>query len=401
MSIFAQNVSVAPKSKNTYAPANGLQGRFKDLASSDPYQTLPRERTNWDKFLNFLGFRSGYDKAQEEYNLASAEYQAQLAQLSSEEQYNSPEEQARRMRQAGLNPDLTGVEGEPASEFDNQQESPNIGAGDTDITSIVGTVLDAFTGTTAIMKDIKSLTQMNQAIDSNDLDLASRMMDFLSKSSGLFKQYAPDDGSNPDGFDSNEVVRNLFGSNRNFNRFRKLRTDAENSLLGFMNEHESFSDYYDAREKRVQHESKPYWTPVNDTNNMVQLLRPLNQALFDFAYNDAKAKLSKAKLDTKTNEKTEEVLYGDGSDLGEDIIRSSAEAQVSGNRTDIETNTLKIESAKIYTQILKGLKEYSKDGDLGAQILSMLLGSKILGVNTFGPVGPITRGVKDVVGAFK
>ena len=212
-----------PRSKNTVGTANVAGSRFQDI--SNPYSELPRERTYWDKLLNFLGFRSGYDKAQEQYNLAGAEYNAQLEQLASEEAYNSPSAQAARMRAAGLNPDLLGVSGEPASEFDNQQQSPDISAS-TDINPLdvigdIGSgVLSAISGTVGIMSDFNMLKRARIAVDSDDLDFADRMLDFMKKSSSFMTDSSDDSFS---GMVSamNEKNPTLFHSSIMANRFNR------------------------------------------------------------------------------------------------------------------------------------------------------------------------------------
>ncbi len=75
---------------------------------SNPYANPYVNQTWWDKFVNSLGFRSSYDEAEalrkQNYDIWESQQQEQIRQ----EQYNSPEEQVERQRDAGLNPDLNG-----------------------------------------------------------------------------------------------------------------------------------------------------------------------------------------------------------------------------------------------------------------------------------------------------
>lgn len=387
------------KSSNTFTPAQNLQGRFKELASSDPYQQLPRDRTVWDKLVNWFGFRSGYDKAQEQYNLASAEYQAQLAQLSSEEQYNSPIEQARRQRLAGLNPDLTGVSGEPASEFDNQQQSPDINAGDVDLGTVVGTVLDAFTGTTAILKDFKTLKQMNQAIDNNDMDLSNKMLDILSRSEPLFNKepYIDSEGKIHSN-DNDATISAMFGSRRNISRFSKLRRDAYNSVLDTINQNESYSSLYESQEKRAKHESQPFFVgETGSTWEMADLMRPLSEAVVDSAIAEANRVIRTSRLESKKAETEDKVLFGteqDPSSLGEDLARSNAQSQIASNSENISSSTIRVDAMRIYKNMLQKLK--NEDG-LGAKIMSLFISNQILHLN---PVGNAINTGANAVGAL-
>lgn len=94
---------------------------FASLAANNPvlqYQYTPGW---WDKIGNFFGFRTGEDKWRDDTAAKAADYEAQLRQLDAQQQYNSAEEQAQRMRDAGINPNLSGgVTPGEAGEFDNQ-----------------------------------------------------------------------------------------------------------------------------------------------------------------------------------------------------------------------------------------------------------------------------------------
>lgn len=75
---------------------------------SNPYANSYINQTWWDRFVNRLGFRSSYDEAEALRQQNYATWESQQQELVRQEQYNSPEEQAERQREAGLNPDLNG-----------------------------------------------------------------------------------------------------------------------------------------------------------------------------------------------------------------------------------------------------------------------------------------------------
>lgn len=84
------------------------QGGTDYISVSNPYQNPYVHQTWWDKFVNSLGFRSSYDEAEALRQQNYAIWESQQQELIRQEQYNSPEEQVERQREAGLNPDLNG-----------------------------------------------------------------------------------------------------------------------------------------------------------------------------------------------------------------------------------------------------------------------------------------------------
>ena len=384
-------------------PENIKGTRFENI--SNPYSSLPRTETKWDKFLNWLGFRSGYDKAQEQYNQSYNEYNAQLSQLASEEAYNSPLEQSQRMRQAGLNPDLTGLSGEPASEFDNQQSSPDISAG-TDVnpfdvfSNIGNTFLSALSGSMAIFKDISSLKQMRIANDSGDMDLAGKMLDFLTKSDPLYHQYGTVvNGVMDVPFD--DFTKSFFRSSRNLKRFNKLRNSAIDSLLGYTNQYKSFDDFYKSAESFGKSASQPYMDNVFPSGSMwsvASAMKPLQEAIYDMNMAQYRA-IEKA---SKYESKVSDIKLSNGSAEAEaEALASGFDANSSENKTRQQLAPLKIDEAKIYSKMLKRLNEMADNGDMFAGLLGMLIGSKTLGAPTFGPATTAFNAVKSGVDALK
>lgn len=298
--------STEPISKNTVGSANVAGTRFENI--SNPYSELPRSQTPWDRLVNWFGFRSGYDKAQEQYNLAGAEYNAQLEQLASEEKYNSPAEQAQRMREAGLNPDLTGVSGEPASEFDNQQESPDVSAGlDFNPLDIINSIGHGFigtiSGTIGILQDMNLLNQSRIALDSKDLEFSNQMIDFFKNSDSYFRsQYDVSDNGDLDFTVSAPLLGKrspLFHSNAARKRFNKFRGQAENSLLGLTQQFKSYDDFLKSATDFGTSLSKPYISGFASLtpSDIAQVLRPLSKAQFDLTLAQVKADNAKAYKD--------------------------------------------------------------------------------------------------------
>lgn len=132
------------------------------MRSNNPYRNYQYTRGIWDRVGDFFGFRTKEDATRDQMDLKARAYDAQTAEIEREEMYNSPEEQASRMRQAGINPDLesSGITGGAASPFDNQAvaDMPNPEDNEVrDVIGVAGSILSSVVSIpTAIVGLIKS-----------------------------------------------------------------------------------------------------------------------------------------------------------------------------------------------------------------------------------------------------
>lgn len=123
--------------------SNSANPDYQRLAQSNP-ELIPYNReTGWDKLVSWLGFTSPYERAESQRLHAAANYQAQLEQTEREENYNSEIEQAERQREAGLNPDINGVDPSQASEF-QQEHVPAEGKEPSDVLGTLGNIVGVF-----------------------------------------------------------------------------------------------------------------------------------------------------------------------------------------------------------------------------------------------------------------
>lgn len=109
---------VTPEPEDNYKYHNK---EIEALAADNPalrYQYTPGFL---DKIGNVFGLKTNEDKFRDEQANKAADIEAQLKAIDREEHYNSAEEQAQRMRDAGINPNLQGgVDAGQATEFDDQ-----------------------------------------------------------------------------------------------------------------------------------------------------------------------------------------------------------------------------------------------------------------------------------------
>lgn len=97
--VFSPNLGEAPSG----------YGQYDKLFQNNPYRNLEYKQSFWQRIASALGFRTGADKFAEQAQLNAAEYDADVFALMQQNDFNSPSEQAERMRDAGLNPDLLGT----------------------------------------------------------------------------------------------------------------------------------------------------------------------------------------------------------------------------------------------------------------------------------------------------
>lgn len=114
----AQGSRQAPPTTPQTAPSSGTDYAY--LASQNPYSESLMRQTWFDKLLNLVGLRSGYDNYETERKQNEANYKAELATVQRQEMYNSPQEQNERLQAAGINSALSG--GEPLGSPEPAQE---------------------------------------------------------------------------------------------------------------------------------------------------------------------------------------------------------------------------------------------------------------------------------------
>lgn len=388
-------------SENTVTSPTNV-GKYQGV--SNPYAEMPRKRTNWDKLLNWFGFRSGYDKAQEQYNLAGAEYNAQLQQIAAEDAYNSAAAVASRERGAGINPDLVGLQGEAGASFDNQQTPPDINAGDEDAWNVISgigkTVIGALTGGISLLGDLESLKQVQIANDKGDVELGEHLVNFLKVTEPF--NYSSKEGVIPVISDSG-FARRFFRSERNIRRFAQLRKNASDTLLGLTNEYNTFNDFADSQEKYARNVSQPYYGGFSreGTLAMIDVLRPLQSAMFDEMNAQVKALISQHYKDYHKQSFEGDAyakLNNSNSDVS-DAASHLASAIDTGNVADIEENKarvplagLRLDQASIYKRMLDAVNKIPDKG-IGTTVMKFLLTTQLFnsGGNALGAAAKVAK----------
>lgn len=106
--------------KFTSNPLSGVSVQGKNIVGADGQSLLKRHGVAWDE-----NDQIGYDLL-----MKSMDYRYQSDLLNYQNEYNSPEQQAIRMRQAGINPDLVGTANNPSATSSASAPSTQLKGGD-------------------------------------------------------------------------------------------------------------------------------------------------------------------------------------------------------------------------------------------------------------------------------
>lgn len=363
--------------------------RFEDMLKANPYNQSTRQQSWWEGLLSKLGFRTNYDKDMDQLAQASSEYQAQIAQLASEDQYNSPVEQANRMRQAGLNPDLTGVSGEPASEFDNQQASPEFSGSDQDalfsgFQNLSSLVLGALGTTESLMQSIGTMNQLVQNIRSGSLDQANKIFDTVSRLHGVIMG---DESITKDNIEFNPSVQALLGIIPN----RSMRKKVQNYLIDYDSSLQKRLDSLNVK-TNVENKRKEYNSLIgsatysSNDETMQGLFKILSDGQYEASkamYEAEKAKYKADKSRSDYDKNLADKLNQDQAYIGEaDAFKAQNSASVSDSNyrkyeNDYNKERLEIQKHVLdtYKKALDFLHEQAQKGDLVSGILGFALGN--------------------------
>lgn len=198
------------------ADAAGLKGEFRDQYINSARKNTYRD-TFWDRVKYFFGGKLGSEAVQESLDLEDQAMINQLLNAQREQEYNSEEAQAARLRAAGVNPDLDGgasLSPSEASQIDDEvfgsglKESLTATQGQA--SEIQANAAELFmNAATSILGLANGGLQVSNLLRSQDwselgsmMDYGSKIIDYLYNPTSVaisgdpyFDKYKNDDGS--------------------------------------------------------------------------------------------------------------------------------------------------------------------------------------------------------------
>lgn len=124
------------------------------------------------------------DEARYSREMAQAQTLADIEIMKYQNEYNSPVAQAQRMREAGINPDLNGIDNMGSADASAASGASPVGANPTEtMSNVVTTAFDAFGLALNVCKGLMNFQSAQEALQSQKLDNVLKMdsfaMDYL------------------------------------------------------------------------------------------------------------------------------------------------------------------------------------------------------------------------------
>lgn len=372
-----QTTTTTTKRENPYEKGT----RYYDLYEANPYteEKFTREKTFWDEFANTFGFRSGYDAALDEWQKAGLEYDAQIAQLKGEDEYNSEQAKTARMRAAGENPDLLGTQGvSEAGEFAQEQTSPDTNAQSDQIAKFQGFVAEMMKGITFGLSMSKDTIGILGGLIDNEgkkYDTSKKMVDLAKE---FIETYTPEK-SDQGNRDRNEVIEQMGRAARVFAQQHNLTKKETNNFVDTVTttlEHNP--DVLNKRwtgnlknRREFQETDASRYTSIEDDNKEVLALigaymEDVDKAL---AWGASAAHYKNAN----------ETLYEQGLDPGQKAATENQE-----NVAKEEQAKIKITAKSSVNEVIKSLDKYAEKGNvlaIVAQAIIPMIYTKYVGNN--------------------
>lgn len=378
----------------TVSPDTVYDGSYGNLRNADPYANFTYKMGPFEKFLQNLGFRTKFDKQREEMALASQAYQADITQKQYDEAYDSPNAQADRMRQAGLNPDLQGTSGVQSAAAMSSEDNPAAMVAEPDT---LGTpegfaefIMSSITTAVGLSKEFMSLKGLSLANEGAAIGNSSNLLNLAFDS---ILNYTPSirdlDLETTDGVvswrDDPTSILNRISSDykgaMSKRQYRRFMSTVSNMIDSLPVEKEQYRQWRERVENRREY-FRSYTRP--DYSESDEVLYGISQILSNTAFKAYEKGLNNdvSEQDVRSERLNNELSYQETLDGS-----LSASAENSGNALSVSTNRVRKLLQDSLNDITSFLKEQSKRGNRLASIaLSIISLGSLMNVNV-GPSG--------------
>ncbi len=365
--------------KNGYKPTDSGDRTLENLKASNPYKDRTYTYSPWQQFLSMMGFRTEADSFRDNMQVQAAEYDAQMALMQYENEYNSPAQQVARMRAAGLNPDISGGNGidsgntngpgqDPSTPMQTTHEEGMLGQIATGLMSIFSSAV----GIVSNFQGIKGKSIENQILaikrDKEDLGLSTSLNDYAKDSLSYLLPETPEDVIGEDGSAESWQAQALKRA-RMFSRNlpKKFRGQFIDAVTGFWNSvggsKQAYENWLSRVENRKGYEvgSRTNYSHVEDDLKIIA--DELGKLQSDLEKGKLSAGISKNKADTAAADLSADI--DSGTNAG-----TAAAARNAGNEAALGQRD--IDSA-INNTVSRITKKLSNNDDLFSQLLLILL----------------------------
>lgn len=239
-------------------------------------------------------------KLQYQHDLAEAQTLAEAQLMMYQNKYNSPEAQAQRMRAAGQNPDLAGIQGEQAAGMSGAATPPDMAGIETNVQQTLGIVDTTLSLIAAFSSGAIGVASAAQGLQMNAANVAGKKLDNLSKVFGATKGIGDTIGSvvglgqHSDGSAELALIED-------YTRHapRQYRQSLRKYLTDYMDTPQYLRGIYESRSAENKARGEYAKTSVDprtggELDDIMEALKPMQEAEFRIAKQMLKGNESKA-----------------------------------------------------------------------------------------------------------
>lgn len=291
-----------------------------------------------------------------QHDLAGLQYIAALRQQEFENEYNSPSNQVRLMRDAGLNPDLLGIDSVSDS---SSLDDPNFSGAS--VPTRAQEVMNIFSVVSSTFSMASSLMTGGLQMFSGLADLDAKNISNVSSLLGLGKDYASMSQPSSLVYGSSDILGdsiqasllsepNLPLSPRNQKRLKRLWNTISNSPQASGDFWSSSKEAEEARQETAKVISSPY--NADDFNEMVECFRPVTKAIADNLSSSLSLDSKKLKYDDQ--------YYRTA--LENDLAEISAGSDFASRQLARDQDTMMTSLKKPLQSLIKNLDKKASEG---------------------------------------
>ena len=371
---FLQNTPVkhGPTTVDVGPAPSGYGDMYDQLFANNPYRNRSYNRGWLQSILSNMGFRTKYDDFREQMEYNAAEFDAGIFSMMQQNQYNSPEAQAARMRNAGLNPDLLGT-GDVESAASPAEDPNGISPSATeapDALSLVSTVSSGVLG--IIPKVLSFATNLSQMKgirienDAKELSFGSAAVDAASKFflEGITENDYKDafQSGNWDNIlsaakkDSSYLAETMFSSPSARKRFKLAYGMHSNGLISKMQKYKTYDEFEKYRKSLLNQRASTFFDDNDETMESLlsSFLGPLEayqKRMNDINLKRAQLRESCAEQGLENLQIANQIVYEATIDAA-----GQASAENAANTAQQQQNEIMEATNSLFAEIMNSLK---------------------------------------------
>lgn len=296
--------------------ASAIQSLFDKTGVSNPYSEINPQ--------NYRLNRRG--KLQYQQDLAEAQYLAEMQLMMYQNEYNSPAAMAQRQRDAGVNPDLAGIQAAESAGMSGAVTPPDMSSTETNAQRALGIVDTTLSLMSAAVSGFSGLSSLIRDVNGKDLSNMATMFSAVPAVGDAIGQVYGEGISNA-GAPQASVIRDYVR-----HAPRKYRRSLEKYLTDYMSTPRFSKNIFDADTSMMKSRGENAKTSVDprysgEFSDLQSRFKPLQEAEFEVA------KLVLGNEKTKSEKMS---AYWINRDMGAQAESENSQAKAAKGEADIQ-----------------------------------------------------------------